>query len=116
MLMSPEKRFMIGLMAFCVGLMLYTSLFHWFDDSTHKDYQAVAAMQFSELQVGQTVDLQKYNVSLKSGNKSILQVGTSDSWFSGSKLVLTAAAKGDTVLIISDKSSDAYKVIKVHIE
>lgn len=110
----------------CVPLVIFllvlaqADLTQWVDTSEHADYEAVVAMKtdFSEMHVGQSIDLQKYDVSIKSGNKTILQVGTSDNdgWFSDSKLVLTAAAKGDTILTISDKSSDDFKVVKVHVE
>lgn len=90
----------------------------WIDKSEHRDFETVATMDFSEMHVGQSVDLQKYSVSLKSGNKNILQVGTSDNdcWYSDSKLVLTAVAKGDAVLTISDEGSNDYKVVKIHVE
>lgn len=120
--MPNEMRAIILIpIVFWVMFLALTIPQKWIDSSEHKDYESVVAMEtdFSEMHVGQSIDLQKYDgVSLKSGNKTILQVGTSDDsgWFSNSKLVLVAAAKGDTILTISDKSSDDFKVVNVHVE
>lgn len=84
----------------------------------HKDYLAVSSMNFTDIHVGQSINLQNYDVDVKSGNSSILQYRTSDDYglFSDNKDIVWGASAGDTTLRIGDKSSDAYKIVKVHVE
>lgn len=84
----------------------------------HKDYVFIATMNLSEIKVGQSINLQNYDVELKSGNSNILQVRTSDDGglFSNNKNVIWGASAGDTTLMIHDESGDAYKIVKVHVE
>lgn len=83
----------------------------------HKDYVFIAAMNLSEIKVGQSINLQNYDVELKSGNSSILQVRTSDDGglFSDNKNVIWGVSAGNTTLMIHDESSNAYKIVKVEV-
>lgn len=91
-------------------------------DQVHRDYIAAIKMDMSDLKVGQSINLQNYKVELKSGNTNVLDVRTSDNngLFSDllpdNKNVVWAVATGNTTLMIHDESSDAYKIIKVHVE
>ncbi|MFT9078663.1 hypothetical protein [Ethanoligenens sp.] len=87
-------------------------------DQEHRDYAAATQIDMSDLKVGQSVNLQNYRIDLESGNTNILKVRTNsdDGLFSGSKNVVWAVASGNTTLMIHDASSNAYKIVKVHVE
>lgn len=68
-------------------------------EQQHKDYITVAAMNLTAIKVGQLIDLQKYNVTLESGNPCILQVRTSvDDWwlYHADKNVIWGTSTGNT--------------------
>lgn len=86
--------------------------------SWHEAYKTVVSKNYSDLHVGQTVNLEKYDVVIQSGDSRVLQVANAGNGFYSSDLVI-AVEKGDTDLIVSEKSfsgSSASKVFKVHVE
>lgn len=104
-----------------VAIMLISGICLWIQknvsDQQHNDYLAVSSMNISDIHVGQSINLQNYDVEVKSGDPSILQFRTSDNYglLSDNKDIIWGASAGDTTLMICDKSSDAYKIIKVHV-
>lgn len=84
----------------------------------HREYIAASKIDMSDLKVGQSINLQDYDINLESGNANILKVRTSDDngLFSDNKNVVWAVSAGNTTLMIHDKSSNAYKIIKVRVE
>ncbi|ADU27931.1 hypothetical protein [Ethanoligenens harbinense] len=108
----------IFVVVFCLISGILGSIVRGISSQQHKDYLAVTSMNFSDIHVGQSINLQNYDVEVKSGNTSILQFRTSDDHglFSDNKDIIWGAGVGDTTLMICDKSSDAYKIVKVHVE
>lgn len=86
-------------------------------DQTHRDYIAAIKIDMSDLKVGQSINLQNYDIDLKSGNPSILQVRTSNDGglFSDNENVIWGVSAGNTTLMIHDESSNAYKIVKVEV-
>ncbi|ADU27932.1 hypothetical protein [Ethanoligenens harbinense] len=103
-------------MAFVVGAGIWATTRE--SDQEHRDYIAAVKIDMSHLKVGQSIDLQNYRIDLKSGNSNILKVRTFDDndLLPGNKYIVLAVAAGNTTLMIHDTRSNAYKIIKVHVE
>lgn len=103
-------------MALVVGTGIWAAIRE--SDQEHRDYIAAVKIDMSDLKVGQSVDLQKYRIDLESGNSNILKVRTFDDndLLPGNKYIVLAVAAGNTTLMIHDTSSNAYKIVKVHVE
>ncbi|MFT8888961.1 MAG: hypothetical protein ABF904_09110 [Ethanoligenens sp.] len=86
-------------------------------DQTHRDYIAAIKIDMSDLKVGQSINLQNYDIDLKSGNPNILQVRTSNDGglFSDNENVIWGVSAGNTTLMIHDESSNAYKIVKIEV-